>query len=275
VKGCKVMTTDLVTTMKVNTDGSRTPVFMLGDKPPPNIIRAWDFVNTFPAESEYESYNGGLIEIVDGLMRMHYPVDSIGGAVYNFLNVDLAGKTHVSIKFKIRMPSSYKHGFKIWKIFGQPDPQNAANYCNSTFGALYPTAVMESVAFGDGTGEENDQQHAFRYDGTLPDWAGRNHELPGAVVLTSGGPNFEFEDDEWHDFEYICKYNTGTTVGDEVSDGAFYVKIDGVMRLDATGVFNRHPSNLPMDSGHLGDWSQGATEPFVVEFTDVIVEDLS
>ena len=64
------------------------------------------------------------------------------------------------------------------------------------------------------------------------------------------------------------KYNSGTTAQNEVPDGKYYVEIDGVVYVDASGLFNRHYSNAPIDRVELLGWAQSGTAPFEILYDD-------
>jgi hypothetical protein len=134
---------------------------------------------------------------------------------------------------------------------------------------VYGSSEMEAVSFGDGTTTSNDTQNTVRLDGTFPSWAGRSWGN-GAVISAPQSSNFIW-DDNWHEFEILCKFNSGTTSENEVNDGEYLVRIDGDTYMHATGLFNRHYSNKPLSTLHFGDWSQGATNPFTLDITDIKV----
>jgi hypothetical protein len=67
------------------------------------------------------------------------------------------------------------------------------------------------------------------------------------------------------------KYNSGTTAENEVADGEYYVEIDGKVYVNATGLFNRHYSNLPIDRVEFFNWAQNGTQPFEIWLDDIRV----
>lgn len=216
------------------------------------------------------SQAGGSIDFSDGFLHAGYPVAT--GEVYAWFSYDLRalGLTDLFIEFDARMPSQTKHGLKFLKIFGQDD----GGYANTTFGLDY-TGIDDggllAVSYGDGTSRSNDTQNIINLDGTERDLIGRS----SAVALVSTPQNAPFSSatwgTDWHHFRARIKFNSGSSADTEVADGAIYLEIDGQVYVDATGLFNRHFSNGPIDRVELTGWSQGDRGPFAIDYDNVVL----
>lgn len=147
------------------------------------------------------------------------------------------------VQFQAKMPN-LKHGMKFLKIFGKDSaPTNKAN---CTLGLDYTgndNGALRVISFGDGTGTDNDTQNVIQLNGGNPSWVGRSYGVTAALSTPIGYFASTSWGTDYHDFKFKVKFNTGTTAGNEVADGEFYLAIDDVIYCDATGLFNRHYSN--------------------------------
>ena len=53
------------------------------------------------------------------------------------------------------------------------------------------------------------------------------------------------------------------------ADGEIFVRIDGKVYLDAKGVYNRHPSNPPIERVEILGWAQSGTTPFELWYDNI------
>lgn len=240
-----------------------------GDLGVPELIAAFDFKDGVePAYGAVSgSQAGGSIDYSNNTLRMTYPEDLTGGDIYNYFAVGTFDETEIYVEFDARYPSTYKAAAKFFKIFGQTSGSSTSNV---TIQPVWGTGTIEGIFFGDGTNVQNDAQNVIRLDGTYPEWCGRSYSQ-GAVINTPQNASFTFDDEEFHHFKIRVKFNSGTTAENEINDGEFYLEIDGNVYVDAKNIFNRHYSNLPMSGFNLGDWSQAATDEFVLEYDNVVV----
>lgn len=179
------------------------------------------------------------------------------------------GSSELYIRFRAKMPSTVKHGCKFIKVFGfnprenpSYNPSNPNQYANCTFGLDYTgidNGCMYAVSFGDGTTDQNDTANLINFDGSNPTWIGRSYGT--AIVSTPQSSRWASSNwgTDWHLFEFYVRFNSGTTALNEVADGKFTVKIDGVTYVHATGLFNRHYSNGPIQSVQLFNQTQGTS----------------
>lgn len=205
-----------------------------------------------------------------GSVRARYPVPV--GAVYAVGSLALADLKlrEVYVEFRARMPA-VKHGLKFLKIFGGRLP---TGYANATIQPDYTgtdNGGFVFIGFGDGSQRENDFGNVIYLNGAEPAAIGRSYGL--ATVLTPqknwwASTNWGTD---WHRFRVKVKFNSGTSSLNEVNDGEFYLEIDGNVYVDAKGLFNRHPENLPIDHINIMDWSQTGKEPFEVWYDDIVV----
>ncbi|MES2822433.1 MAG: hypothetical protein V4732_02445 [Pseudomonadota bacterium] len=206
-----------------------------------------------------------------GSLRGVYPTPGSGN-VYIWGSFDFASLNlnDVYIDFWAKMPNA-KYGLKFLKVFGQ---RVDTKYANTTIGLDY-TGVdyggMYCVSFGDGTTPSNDMQNVINFSGEYPDWIGRSF---GKSALSLSSPQRKLWassnwGDTWHHFRIRIKFNSGTTLANEVADGAYYVEIDNKVYVDAKGVFNRHYSNLPIQKIAFFDWTQGGGYPFEIWYDDI------
>jgi hypothetical protein len=228
----------------------------------------------------YGSQNGGKTIISSsttenylnsrGSLKANYPIAS--GGVYNWASLNISSwKTNsIKVSFWAKMPKA-KHGFKFLKIFSGRN----AGYANTTFGLNYTggdNGSMYQVSFGDGTNIENDTANVINFDGSYPEWIGRSFGV--AAVSTPKNQSWSSSNwgTDWHHFVFTVRFNSGTTKENEIADGEYYVEIDGVVYVQATGLFNRHYSNLNIDRVELLGWSQSGSEAFEIWYDDVKVE---
>ena len=177
------------------------------------------------------------------------------------------------------MPGA-KHGLKFVKVFGANPCSNGGcissegvGYANTTFGIDYgghgEDGSMDQVSFGDGSAKDNDTGNVINFSGEYPQWIGRS--FGSAQVMTPQNKDWAAANwgDSWHHFKLHVKYNSGTTAQDEKADGEYSVEIDGVTYVEAKGLFNRNPSNLPIDRVTFFDWTQNNKQPFEVWLDDI------
>lgn len=181
-------------------------------------------------------------------------------------NVSSHNLRQVYIDFWAKMPTAQKQGCKFLKIFGQ----QSGGYANCTFGMVYAgnteDGTLKEVAFGDGTATSNDTQNTIRYSS-----GGVIGRAPSPTILRPMGVVFSPSDwgTDWHHFRIMAKFNSGNTAETEVADGEFYVEIDGNVYLNATGIFNRHYSNGPIDNIAFIDYTTNTDAPFEVWLDDI------
>jgi len=204
-----------------------------------------------------------------GSVRGNYPTPtggSYGWAVYYFSGQNI---NEVLIEFDAKMPNA-KQGLKFLKIFG--GASSNTNYNNTTFSLDYaasPKGGINQIGFGDGVNTANDSQNVINLNGSYPEWIGRSYG--NAIVNTPQGDGFPVSlwGTGWHNFKFYVKYNSGTTPSNEVADGAFYLEVDGKIYAHATGLFNRHYSNMPIDRIELFGWAQGGGSAFDIWYDNV------
>jgi hypothetical protein len=213
------------------------------------------------------NYNGESGSLVGS-----YPSSpSSGGAVYVWGAYSVAAlKTEdLYIDFWAKMPGA-KQGLKFLKIFG--GSSTSGNYANTTFALDYTggdPGSMYQVSFGDGSTVGNDTANVINFDGSNLNWIGRSYGK--ANVQTPMKKSFSSANwgTNWHHFRIHVKFNSGTSSSTEVNDGAYYVEIDGNVYVNATGLYNRNYTNLPIDRVELFGWSQNASSSFQVWYDDV------
>lgn len=205
-----------------------------------------------------------------GSVRAVYPVPQGGRYALGIINLGDLKTRELYVEFAAKMPG-VKHGLKFLKVFGG---RNANGYANATFQPDYTGSDNGGflfVGFGDGAVTENDFGSVINLDGSAPHLIGRSYGL--ATVSTpqkAFWPSTNWGT-SWHRFRIKVKFNSGTSVLNEVNDGEFYLEIDGKVYVDAKGLFNRHPLNLPIESVTIFDWSQSGTQPFEVWYDNISV----
>ena len=160
----------------------------------------------------------------------------------------------------IKMPAA-KRGLKHLKIFGGLSTYDGGpSYAGTTFSLDYTGANgdygdMYQVSFGDGSTPANDTQNVINFDGSNPEYIGRSYGT--AVVQTPQYSRWASSNwgTDWHHFKIQVKFNSGTTALNEVPDGAYYVEIDNVVYVNATGLYNRHFSNPPISRFSFYDYT--------------------
>jgi hypothetical protein len=165
----------------------------------------------------------------------------------------------IYLDFWAKIPGA-KKGCKFIKIFGRnPNDhgEGASNYANTTFAVERSNADITQVSFGDGSGTQNDTAQVINLDGTNKSFAGRSY--PGtALISTPQNRKWSGASDwgtSWHHFRMRAKFNDGTTALNEVANGAYYLEIDGVVYVNATGLFNRHYTNQPIERIVICDYA--------------------
>ena len=215
-----------------------------------------------------DNYNNSV-----GSLKVNYPASG-GGGLFAWANGDVFpinnNVSEVYVQFKAKMPSVSKQGLKFCKVFGRRD---GSNYANTTFNLDYSDGAMSQVIFGDGTDVGNDAQNAIRFTGSSIA-VGRSYPSTAVIPAPQGAPwaNSNWGT-TWHDFKFHVKFNSGTTALNEVADGKVYVEIDGVVYANASGLFNRHYSNGPIDYISFFNWTQGGATPFEVWIDNVIISE--
>ena len=213
----------------------------------------------------YSAGGGGVVTRVSATeLKGDYPPNASGTyLVRAFTDIASLNASTLYVEFDAKM-EGLKHGHKFLKLFGQRTAVGAeegagnTNYANCTFILDYASGSMPQVAFGDGTTITNDTQQILRFDGSAVTQIGRSY---GVTANVSTPQNKAFEAADWgtdyHHFKCYVKFNSGTTAENEVADGEFYVEIDGLVYADATGLFNRHYSNSPLDIVEVFGYTQG------------------
>lgn len=187
---------------------------------------------------------------------------------YGLFDLSSYNTDHVYIRFYAKMPA-HTHGLKFVKVFGKRPVSD--NYANTTFGLDYTgvasgTGSMYAVSYGDGgftnspTGPvevtANDTNRTVDFVGNSTN-SGRAKNLSGYKVTTVQHPFHELDwGTNWHKFEIYVKFNSGTSRANEINDGEVTVKIDGVPYVEATGLFNRHPTNGTIQKIEILGWTQ-------------------
>lgn len=205
-------------------------------------------------------------------LEAQYPAVGTAGMGGPWANFSLASLNleSVYIDFWAKMPDA-KEGFKFLKIFGmRSDP---VGYANTTIGTDF-TGVSQGgfvmIGFGDGTNTVNDTQDIIRLTGQ-GQYLGRSSG--SAVVLTPQMSYFTGTDwgTQWHHFRVHVKFNNGTTSANEVPDGEVYLQIDGKVYVDVTGLYNRNPSNGPIDYIGFFGWAQTDPQPFDIWYDNIVI----
>lgn len=213
---------------------------------------------------------GGSGTSVDALEGA-YPVPFNSGGEYVWAHYGVAAlhTEDIYIEFWAKMPG-VKEGCKFLKVFGERT--SPTNYANTTIYTNYNGgdygAVMQ-VAFGDGTTQTNDTQNAVYLNGRNPQAIGRSYGT--ATVQTPQMSNFSSSDwgTGWHHFRIHIKFNSGTTSQNEVPNGKYYLEIDGKVYVNATGLYNRNPTNGPIQYIGFFGWAQTESQPFQLWYDDI------
>jgi hypothetical protein len=250
--------------------------------PAVDVITFQDFDGTLPLSGWFiGAQSGGTAAISTDLSQNYlsssgsllgaYPAPSGGVYVWGAFDLSALALEEVYVDFWASMPKAL-HGLKFLKIFGGNAGGDTSNYANTTF-ALDYTGVdfgcMYQVSFGDGSSLANDTANVIDFDGTNPGAIGRSYG--SAVVRTPQMKNWDSSSwgTSWHHFRLHAKFNSGTSPSDETPDGAYDVEIDGKVYVHATGLFNRNPSNAPIDRVEIFGWSQNGSEPFEILYDNL------
>ena len=180
------------------------------------------------------------------------------------LDIPSLNLSEVYIQFRVKFRGT-PHAIKFCKVHGQASGGQA----NCTFG-LSGGGAMTQTSFGDGSGTGNDTAQVINLSG-VSHQLGRNS---GAGVLTPQNSPFTqgmWGNDVWHNFKVHVKFNSGTSALNEVANGLFYVEIDGLVYVNATGLFNRHYSNLPIDYISFFDVAQDNDYGYELLYDDIKV----
>ena len=199
-----------------------------------------------------------------------YPVAGAGGQ-FILVNYNIASlqTEDIYIEFWAKMPDA-KEGCKFMKIFGAKSTTDGnanftvpTNYTGGDYGSIY------LVMFGDGTTLRNDGQHGIFLSGQDPQSIGRSYGT--ATVLTPQESAFSSADwgTTWHHFRIHVRFNSGTTLQNEVPNGEVYLEIDGKVYVDATGLYNRNPVNGPISVIEFFGWAQKDPEAFQLWYDDI------
>lgn len=209
----------------------------------------------------------GTVNALEG----SYPVPATSGGPYVGAAYFLPAGSNIEdvyIEFWAKMPG-VKEGCKFLKIFGQrssttglADTTIYTDYTGAEYGAI------RQIGFGDGGGLVNDSGQIIDLTG-LHSNIGRSAGT--AVVKTPQGSVFTAADwgTSWHHFRVHVKFNSGTTLQNEVPDGEYYLQVDGKVFVDATGLYNRNPANLPIQKIAFFGWAQAEPQPFQVWYYDI------
>lgn len=221
----------------------------------------------------WDVYGGGSSSVVSDALRLSWDTDPVDSGYYGptlGLFMDDPGITlqDVYVEFEARFPSNV-NGCKFVKFFGRRT--ETEGYSNATYNLLWSTGEFSDVLFTDGTDLEGDAARKLFFSG------GNNSTNIGrafgqAVVTTPQNSSFDETDwgNTWHTFKFRYKQNSGTTSGNEVADGVFYVEIDGNIYLSATNMFNRNPNNIQgLEKIEFGGWSQDGGGAFQLEFRNI------
>lgn len=250
----------------------------------------------------FGAYSGGKVSISTdttqncagsaGSIKAEYPIATGGGYVSGGYGMPDRNIREVYVDFWAKMPKATQ-GLKFFKIFGQRDNSvpGVENYANTTFGLNSDSGIagsMTQVSFGDGSYSGNDTSYVIVLDGTYPEVIGRSYRYTSAILSrisslglklgTGTGAQVSTAKTmwssknwgtNWHHFRIHAKFNSGTSAADEIPDGEYFIEIDGKVYVDGKGLFNRHPTNKPIDYIGFFDWAQNGTSPFEVWYDNI------
>lgn len=214
-----------------------------------------------------ENHNGSA-----GSIKALYPLATGGMYAWGGYSLTSLKTREIYIDFWAKMPKATQ-GLKFCKLFGVTGA--GTGYANTTFGLGAEVGRAGSffqVSFGDGSELDNDTGSVVNLDGAYPEWVGRSYANKTARVETpqkSAWLNNKWGTD-WHHFRMHAKFNSDIN-GKEVADGEYYLEIDNVVYVRASGLLNRHVLNKPLDRIGFFDWSQGGTTPFEVWLDDIVI----
>jgi hypothetical protein len=267
--------------LTVNSDGSLDSSYPAGDKPlvsSGTLIASANFTDgsTQPSSiytganwSSFTHYGAATVTIDtaggnSSIKGICPATDGITDGCVLGLDIPTLNISEVYIQFRAKFRGT-PHAIKFCKVHGQV----ASGYANCTFG-LSGGGAMTQTSFGDGSGTGNDTAQVINLNGTGHQ-LGRNS---GAGVLTPQNSTFTqgmWGNDVWHDFKVHVKFNSGTSALNEVADGIFYVEIDGLVYVNATGLFNRHYTNLPIEYISFFDVAQDNDYGYELLYDDIKV----
>ena len=208
----------------------------------------------------------GTVDALEG----SYPIPAQSGGSYVGAGYDLSALNteDIYIEFWAKMPG-VKEGCKFVKIFGKRS--SSTGYADTTIYTDYTGAqygAIRQIGFGDGQGLVNDSTSIVDLTGL------HNHlgiQAPTAVVETPQGSVFSAADwgAGWHHFRIHVRFNSVSSSGVNVPDGEYYLEIDGKVYVDATGLYNRNPVNLPIQNVNFFGWAQTESQPFQLWYYDI------
>lgn len=262
-------------------------LFPAGNRSSGTLIGSANFTDgVLPPSS---TYPGTVWSVYDNGSAV-LSIDTVGGNSIKGICPASDGSTHVNvlgfgvpaetssvyIQFRAKFRGT-PHAIKFCKVHGKtaadfpggsaeiPVPQQ---YANCTFG-LGGGGSMLHTSFGDGSTAGNDTANVI-------DLTGASHQLGRgaglATVLTPQNSVFSgamWGDDVWHTFKIHVKFNSGNSALNEVNDGEFYVEIDNNVYVNATGVFNRHWANMPIDYISFFDVAQDNDYGYELLYDDI------
>ena len=237
----------------------------------PVLLESWDFTTGVPRDKwATGSQNGGALNFSKGFLNGVYPVG--GGVPMWAVYTPTEALDQVYIEFDARMSSNVKHGLKFLKIFGK---DTGVGYANFTTGLDYTgvdNGSLQAVSFGDGVNHENDTGSVILLNGAYPTWIGRSYGSASVATPQSTAWASSNWGTDWHHFKMMFKYNSGSTTENEVADGEFYLNIDGLDYVVASGLFNSNPGNTKeIKSIELLGYSNGtASDSFTIDYDNVV-----
>lgn len=207
------------------------------------------------------AYSGGAISVINGHYRAEYPLPT--GAVYTVLNFIITPLQTYEFYLTFRARFINPHSVKFCKVHGV---EVGANYSNTTY-QVGSGGVINQISFGDGTTEANDAQKVINLNGANPDQIGISFGT--AVVETPQNASFTgFADEGWHDIKIHHKFNS-VVEGAAVNDGEYYLEIDGLVYVNATGLINRHVDSAPIEYIAFGDYAQDSDYSFTLDVDSI------
>lgn len=195
-------------------------------------------------------YSGGTIDRSNCYIAMSNPTPADGVYTETTLYVDTLGIKEVFVQFSARYPGAH-WGSKFCKFHGITTP---SNHANCTFGQN-AYGDFNYIGFGDGAITGNDVNESIYMDVGMI--LGRNTGIANFIVPTQGTFTTADYGSTWHDFRVHAKFNDGTTAGNEVPNGEFFIEVYGRVICHVTGIYNRHYSNDNLERIVLGDYTAG------------------
>lgn len=153
-------------------------------------------------------------------------------------------------------------GSKFLKLFGD---QSGEGYANTTLIQTYQSGQFYAAITGDGSGTANDQ---------MCNWYWGNHtpqvQSGCTGVASVHGGTLDMADNQWYEFEYHVYPNTNGN-----ADGVIQLWVDGVLRLEYTGVVMRNDANTRnFSTFRFVDYvneTYTPSSPYQLWFDDVVV----